>query len=459
MRITLLGAAGGEVTGSAYLIETKEARVLLDFGIFHGCDFLKRNILPAQIAPGSLDAVILTHAHLDHCGRLPLLVKAGYSGKIFCTPATIEMAALVLKDSAKVQAQDMQRINRKRERAGEDALEPLYSPQDVLNLLPLFSPLKYKTPEQIAPGLTVRLREAGHMLGSASIEVRAGGKSVVFSGDIGPRGAAILRDPEPFECADLVFLESTYGNRNHKPLEETLAEFEQIIRETLSRGGKLMVPSFAIGRTQQILYHAGEFFHQGKIKPFPVYIDSPMAIQATSIYQNHPALFDDESKQFAREGAWEELFKHVHMSETPDDSRAINQVNGSCMIIAGAGMCNAGRILHHLKNNLWKKENAVVIVGFQAQGSLGRQLVDGQRYVNIFGDRIKVKASIHTLGGFSAHAGQSELLEWFAHTLPCKPRVALTHGEDVARKALAGKIAERFSIPAILPESEQVIEV
>ncbi|MDZ4742983.1 MAG: MBL fold metallo-hydrolase [Verrucomicrobiota bacterium] len=459
MRITLLGAAGGDVTGSAYLIETSQARVLLDFGIFQGRGAYEKNILPQQLAPGQLDAVILTHAHLDHTGRLPLLAKAGYSGKIFCTPATIEMAALVLKDSAKVQAQDIQRLNRKRERAGEDRLDPLYSAQDVQNTLTLFRPLEYKSPQQIAPGIVVRMREAGHMLGSASIEVRADGKTVVFSGDLGPRGAAILQDPDPFECADLVFLESTYGDRNHKPLRETLAEFEAILNEVIERKGKIMVPSFAIGRTQQILYYLGEFFLNGKIKPFPVYIDSPMAIQATSIYQKHPELFDEESKQFAGEGAMDELLRHVHMSETPDDSRGINFIDGPCLIMAGAGMCNAGRILHHLKNNLWKRENAVVIVGYQAEGSLGRQLVDGHKYVNIFGERISVQASVHTLGGFSAHAGQGELLDWFAHTLPCKPRVALTHGEDKARKALDAQIAEKFSLSAILPNEGQTLEV
>lgn len=458
MKITPYGAAG-EVTGSCYLIETSEARVLVDLGIFHGRDFLKRNILPAQIMAEKLDAVVLTHAHLDHTGRLPLLVGAGYTHKIFCTPATIDMTTLVLKDSAKVQAQDMQRINRKRVRAGEEPLDPLYSAQDVERILSFLEPVDFKKPTQIAPGVILRMREAGHMLGSASVEIRAEGKTVVFSGDIGPRGAAILRDPEPFECADMVFLESTYGNRDHKPLDQTLGELESIVNEVHARKGKIMVPSFAIGRTQQILYHLAEFFFEGKLKPLPIYIDSPMAIQATAIYQKHPGLYDSESKELIREGAMEGLFKNVHMSQTPDESRAINGLSGPCLIIAGSGMCNAGRILHHLKNNLWKRENAVIIVGYQAHGSLGRLLVDGHKHVSIFGERIAVKASIHTLGGFSAHAGQSELLEWFAHTLPCKPRVVLTHGEDKQRMALAEKIAEKFSLQATLPSLGQSLEL
>ncbi|MDL5054627.1 MBL fold metallo-hydrolase [Oscillatoria laete-virens NRMC-F 0139] len=448
MKITFLGAAG-EVTGSCHLVETAQARLLVDCGLFHGRDFLKRNVLPAQIAPGRLDAVVLTHAHLDHTGRLPLLAKAGFHGVIHATPATIEMAALVLRDSAHVQAQDMIRINRKR--AGEEPLEPLYSDRDVEAILALMRPVDYRTPAQIAPGVTIRMREAGHMLGSASVEIRAEGKTAVFSGDIGPRGAAILRDPEPFECADAVILESTYGDRDHKPLPDTLTEFEQIVRDTIAHQGKIMVPSFAIGRTQQILYHLGEFFREGRIKPFPIYIDSPMAIEATNIYQHHPELFDEESRRLIHSGAWDSLFEHVHMSRTSDDSKAINSVKGPCLIMAGAGMCNAGRILHHLKYNLWNPQNAVVIVGYQADGSLGRQLVDGKKEVSIHGDRVAVKSTIHTLGGFSAHAGQSELLEWFAKTLPCKPRVILNHGEDKSREPLAVEINRRFQVQATRP--------
>ncbi len=459
MKITFYGAAG-EVTGSCYLVETEHAALLIDCGLFQsGEDLREKNTIPDTIHLRKLNAVLITHAHLDHVGRLPLLVKAGYHGPIYGTAPTLDLIELVLSDAAKVQAQDLARLNRKRERAGLPPEEPLYTIQDVEAACSALKPLDFRHPVNIAPGVTVALREAGHILGSASIEIRAEGKTIIFSGDLGPRGLPILRDPDPYECADAAILESTYGDRDHKPMSETLEEFHQIIRQTIARGGKILIPSFAIGRTQQILYHLAELVQKGVLRSVPIYVDSPMATRATEIYQRHAYLFDQETQTMLDSGAMDALLKQVRFTETAQESMAINHLPGAAVIIAGAGMCNAGRILHHLKYHLWKPETAVIIVGYQTQGTLGRRLVDGAKEVRIFGEPIAVHASIHTLGGFSAHAGQRELVEWFQKLLPCNPRAILVHGEDKARTALALRLKQVGAPEVSLPIYAQTIEI
>ena len=463
MKITLHGAAG-EVTGSAYLIETNRARVLLDFGMFQGgARAEEKNAVPAGLDPERLDAVLLTHAHLDHTGRLPLVVKGGFQGPIYATNATRDLAGLILHDSAKVQQYDIERANRKRQRADEPPLEPLYGHDEVDRTLALFRALEYEQPRPVAEGVTARLVEAGHMLGSASVQltVEEDGQSrrVVFSGDLGPRGLALVRDPVPLRQADLVFLESTYGDREHKSPKETLAEFRDIIQRGVQERARMLVPAFAVGRTQQILFHLEELFCQGAVEPFPVYLDSPMAIAATRIYQRHPDLFDEETQDLERRCGTLRANPRVRTSETPQESMALNDAPGPCLIMAGAGMCNAGRILHHLRHGLWRPETVVLIVGYQAEGSLGRLLVDGEKVVSIFGEKIAVKASIHTLNGFSAHAGQGELLKWFGHLAPAKPKVALMHGEPRGREPLAALIQQRHRLKPLLPEQGDAIEL
>ena len=462
MKITLHGAAG-EVTGSAYLIETGRARVLLDFGMFQGgARAEEKNSVPAGLDPKRLDTVLLTHAHLDHTGRLPLVVKGGFQGPIYATDATRDLAGLILHDSAKVQQYDIERANRKRQRADELPLEPLYSHDEVDRTLALFRALEYEQPRPVAEGVTARLVEAGHMLGSASIQltVEEDGQSrrVVFSGDLGPRGLALVRDPVPLRQADLVFLESTYGDREHKSPKETLAEFRDIIQRGVQERARMLVPAFAVGRTQQILFHLEELFCQGAVEPFPVYLDSPMAIAATRIYQRHPDLFDEETQDLERRCGTLRANPRVRTSETPQESMALNDAPGPCLIMAGAGMCNAGRILHHLRHGLWQPETVVLIVGYQAEGSLGRLLVDGEKVVSIFGEKIAVKAAIHTLNGFSAHAGQGELLKWFGHLAPAKPKVALMHGEPRGREPLAALIQQRHRLKPLLPEQGDAVE-
>jgi metallo-beta-lactamase family protein len=462
-KITVHGAAG-DVTGSAYLVETDGARALVDFGMFQGGARIEsKNVLPANLDPQRLNAVLLTHAHLDHCGRLPLLTKAGYKGPIHATRATADLTQLILRDSAKVQAYDVERANRKREHTDKPPLTPLYEPADVERTMELFREVEFHRSWTVAEGITARFVEAGHMLGSASIELvieeKGHRKTVVFSGDIGPSGLAYVRDAETLTRADAVFLESTYGDRDHKPHKETLVEFRAIIEDAIGRRAKILVPAFAVGRTQQVLYHLDELFCDGAVKPFPIYLDSPMAIEATKIYQRHPDLFDDETRDLQRVCDIATRHGHVKPSETAAESMALNDVTGPCLIMAGSGMCNAGRILHHLRHNLWRPETVVMIVGFQGEGTLGRQLVDGAKQVSIFGEKIAVKARIHTLNGFSAHAGQTELLKWFNHLAPSKPQVVLTHGEARGREPLAELIKKRYRLEAQLPVQGDTVRV
>ena len=469
MKITVLGAAG-VVTGSAYLVASGNTRVLVDFGMFQGSRELERmNVVPDGLDPANLDAVVLTHAHLDHSGRLPLLAKHGYRGPVYATDATRDMADLILRDSAKIQESDIRRTNRERDRRqpGIKRLEPLYAIDDVEQILAQMKEMAYREPVKITPDISIRLVDSGHMLGSTSIEMSIDDlvdgekkrKIVVFSGDLGPRGMAWLRDAVTFQYADLVFLESTYGTRNHRSLRSTLDEAEEIIVAAADRGGKILIPAFAIGRTQQLLYHLANLFHSGIVEKFPVFVDSPMAIKATSIYAEHPELYDDEAIELAREGRFKTDLSTVKAAKTTEQSKAINDVRGTALVIASSGMCTGGRILHHLRHNLGRPETSVILVGYQGHGSLGRELVDGTDEVYIYGDRIPVRAEIHTLGGFSAHAGQTDLLHWFDGLAKSKPRVALTHGEARGRDALEEIIRNRYGLDVDKPMQGDVIYV
>ncbi len=461
MKINIIGAAGGEVTGSAYFVQTAKARVLVDCGLFQGGRRAESLNRPPVKPNRKLDAVLLTHGHLDHTGRLPLLARLGYSGPVFATPATNEMTALILRDAARIQLGDAERRNRIRQRAGEPPVEPLYQPEDAENIIQNLQPVPYQQPVAVAPGIQAIWAESGHMLGSASIQLivddEGRKKRVVFSGDLGPKGAPILRDYEPFRQADMVFLESTYGDHDHRPFRETVEEFTRIVKDAVDSGGKILVPTFAVGRAQLLTTLLGWLFRKKHLRPFPIFLDSPMAIQALNIYVHHQELFDDQMKQFIAEKPLRADLKSMKLCPTAADSMKINDQAGPCFVMAGAGMCNAGRILHHLKANLWKPETHVLIVGYQSRESLGRQLVDGAKLVRIHGEKIAVKAQIHTLGGFSAHAGQTDLLAWFAAIAPSKPRLVLTHGEDEPREMLADLIWKRHKIKAALPRMGEVI--
>jgi metallo-beta-lactamase family protein len=464
MRITVHGAGGGEVTGSAYLLETSAAKVLVDCGLFQGARRTENhNRLPKQGAFKKLDAVILTHAHLDHTGRLPLLTRADYSGPIYATQATIDIAELILKDSAHLQQGDVERQNRRRQRTGQPPLKPLYDQKDVERLRTLYQPLKYDAATEIAPGVVARVVEAGHMLGSVSIELtveEAGRKRIIiFSGDLGPRGAPLHRDPVPFKHADVVFMESTYGDHDHQSLEMTAIETREVIRRAIEADGKILVPVFAVGRTQLLLYLLAGAFQRGTLPQFPIFIDSPMAIEATKLYSKHAELFDEEALAMQRSGELREHLETAQFCPTTNDSRALNELKGPCLIMAGAGMCTGGRILHHFRYNLAKPSTTVLIVGYQGHGSLGRMLVDGKKSVNIYGERIPVRSSVHTFGGLSGHAGQSDLVHWAASLAPSKPHVFLTHGEVRGREPLGQILQDRHHLKVDCPELFETIEI
>ena len=463
MRIRVHGAAG-DVTGSAYHVITKQGNVLVDAGLYQGGRQAgEKNRRKVGLEGGKVDAVVLTHCHLDHVGRLPLLTKAGYQGPVFATQATFDIARLILRDALRLQQGDLERDNRRRKRAGEPPLEPMYTEEDVLALKPLLRPVGYDQPKEILPGVTLRLVDAGHVIGSSSVELTVDEdgrkKIIVFSGDLGPRGAPLIDDPVPIERADAVFMESTYGNRNHRSLHETAVEARKIIARAIQQKAKILVPVFAVGRTQLLLYLLAGAFKRGTLPRFPIYLDSPLAIEATKVYQKHNELFDAEAKAMVKAGELREQLSSVKFCPKAEDSMKLNQAAGPCLIMAGSGMCTGGRIMHHLRHNLSKPETAVLIVGWQSQGSLGRQLVDGASTVKIFGEDIAVKASVHTMGGFSAHADQNGLVEWFGAVAPSKPRLVLTHGEDDARDALAALVKGKFGVQAEIPALEDVIEV
>ncbi len=463
MKIYFHGAAG-DVTGSAYHVVTNDASILVDCGFFQGRkEESAKNRRDAKLEGGKLDAVVLTHGHLDHIGRLPLLTRKGYKGPIYATQPTIDIATLILKDSLSLQKQDLKRQNKRRVQQKLPPLEPLFEEADVRKLKPLASPVKYNERFPVAPGIEGRLVDAGHVIGSASVEltVHENGhkKIVVFSGDLGPRGAPLLNDPEPFKEADAVIMESTYGDRNHRSMHDTAMEGREIIAKAIDNKAKVLVPVFAVGRTQLLLYLLAGAFKRKTLPPFPIFLDSPMAIHATKIYGKNNELFDTEALDMVKTGELLRNLSSARPCTTPGESRALNEVNGPCMIMAGSGMCNGGRIMHHLRNNLPIPETAVLIVGFQSQGSLGRKLVDGAESVWMFGEEVPVRASIHTMGGFSAHADQNGLLDWYSTVAPSRPRTIITHGEDRARTAFSDLIHSRFGMKSERPALDDVIEI
>lgn len=463
MKIYFHGAAG-DVTGSAYHVVTKDASILVDCGFFQGRkDESNKNRRDQKLEGGKLDAVILTHGHLDHIGRLPLLTRKNYKGPIYATRPTLDIATLILKDSLSLQKQDLKRQNRKRAKENLPPLEPLFEECDVRALKRLVSPVKYQERFAVAPGIEARLVDAGHVIGSASVEltVRENGhrKVVVFSGDLGPRGAPLLNDPQPFKEADAVIMESTYGDRNHRSMHDTAIEGREIISQAIANKAKVLVPVFAVGRTQLLLYLLAGAFKRKALPKFPIYLDSPMAIAATRIYGRNNELFDEEALQMVASGELKKNLSCATPCSTADESRALNDVKDASVIMAGNGMCSGGRIMHHLRHNLPIPETAVLIVGFQSPGTLGRKLVDGAKTVRIFGEEIPVRASIHTMGGFSAHADQKGLLDWFSTVAPSKPRTIITHGEDRARNTLSQLIESRFGLKTECPVLDDVIEI
>ncbi len=443
MDVQFFGATG-EVTGSCFLVRAAGRRILVECGLIQGRPaHERRNREPFPFEASSLDAVVLTHAHLDHSGRLPLLMARGFDGPIFTHRATVELCAILLQDAAYLSQKDADWENRKRERKGLSPVEPLYTVADAQQTQRLFRPLDYRSPTEILPGVRLTLRDAGHILGSASaeLEITEDGhtRRIVFSGDVGHSGAPILEDPEFVPQADLVILESTYGDRLHRPWDDTWRELGGILASAASGKGNILVPAFAVGRTQELLYVFARHFETWGLEKWHVFLDSPMAIEATEVYARHIQVHDQPAQRWSqRHGSLFHL-PNLRISRTGEDSMAINRIRAGAIVIAGSGMCNGGRIRHHLKHNVWRRETHVVIVGFQAAGTLGRALVDGARYIRLWGETVRVNATIHTVGGLSAHADQAGLLAW-CQAIGGHPAVALVHGEPQAM----GKLAERL---------------
>jgi len=405
--------------------------------------------------PKRLDAVLLTHAHIDHSGLLPRLVREGFRGKIYATPATMELCQILLKDSAHIHEMEAEWQTRKNTRRGWKPVEPLYTTPDAEKTFDRFEAMPYDKPFHLTDSLGVCFRDAGHILGSAFAEIRfkspEGEKKIVFSGDLGQPGQFIVRDPTPLEQADYVFMESTYGNRQHRSLENTLEELARILVKAEADKARVIIPAFAVERTQEVLSAIYQLQSEGRAPVLPIYIDSPLAISATLLFRSHPECFDRETLEILERGDNPLDMPSMSFSHTADDSRRLNQLPGPLIVISASGMCNAGRIKHHLKHHLWQEKNHVVIVGFQAQGTTGRKLVDGAKKVKIFREDVQVKASIHTLGGFSAHADQKTLEDWIRRVAPPPSTVYLIHGEETASQSLADRLraTHKVEIPSI----------
>ncbi|WP_019529981.1 MBL fold metallo-hydrolase RNA specificity domain-containing protein [Dasania marina] len=461
--ITFYGAIEG-VTGSAYLLATDKVKILLDCGLFQGRREEEEGNLEAfPFSVAELDAVVLSHAHLDHSGRLPKLVADGYKSSIYMTRPTTELLDILLKDAVSLQLRDVEWENKRLRRGGKKLIEPMYDLEDVEKTLSLCAGIDYGQRKTIAAGVDICFRDAGHILGSSIVEVfvneQGVEKKLVFSGDLGNSCSALLRDPEVVEHADVLLLESTYGDRNHRPMQETLEEFEDIVEQASINGGNILIPSFAVGRTQEIIFRLGELYQKGKLRQQAVYLDSPMAIAVTEIYHRYQDVYNREDKAALKQGSANSLHSFLPVlrySSSTAESMALNNIEAGAIIIAGSGMCNGGRIRHHFKHNIWRRNAHVIFVGFQAMGTPGRALVDGAKFFNHAGEKIAVKAAMHTIGGFSAHASQSQLLDWINHFSQPRPRLFLVHGEEKT-KLIFQEFLKQQSWDASIPAKGETI--
>lgn len=460
MKIQFFGAAR-TVTGSCTRLMYNGMSFLVDCGMHQGRNGREKNREPFPFSPGDINQVFLTHAHIDHSGLIPKLVKESYRGTIIATDATADIAGILLSDTAQIQEKDAEWMTKKLMRSGSDeVVEPLYTAEDVRAALRCFERKPYRTQERHAHGLLYRFYDAGHILGSGSLEMvyqgENGAKKIIFSGDIGKRGNPIVADPQHAESADYVVMEATYGNRLHKPVAGSLDELVDAITSTFRRGGNVMIPAFAVGRTQDILYLLNKLVQDGRLKPLDVYVDSPLAKEATSIYLDHPELFDEDAAAALRKGIGKSL--RLHFTKNTEESMAINRIRSGALIMAGSGMCDGGRIRHHFKHNLWRPECSVVFVGFQAEGTLGRDIVNGNKRVNILGEMIAVRARIFTIGGFSAHADQKELLDWLS-SFANKPEVFIVHAEESTAMDFAELVRSKLGNTAHVPEKGEIFAI
>lgn len=458
MKLTILGAAK-EVTGSMYVLEVGDKKVLVDCGMHQG-ESEDDNYKPFPVDATSIDALLLTHAHIDHSGRIPLLVREGFKGKVYATLPTVELTEILWRDSVRLMAEDARWRSRKNERKGLPPVEPLYEENDVNAAIGLFLPVAYDDKVEVVPGLTARFRDAGHIIGSSVIEafLTEGDQQVkvVFSGDLGPMKTVMEREPVEIDDADYVLIESTYGDRDHKNAQETRKEFRELMSKLVEEKGKIFIPTFVVDRAQRVMYELSLLRDQGIGVDTPVFFDSPMGVKVTEIYREHLDMMSSEIQAYRRSGK-DPFSDGVTFVSEPEQSKALNE-KGHGIYMAGSGMVNGGRMTHHLKNNLYKPENHVVFVGYQAFGTVGRKIVDGLPFVKINGEDVAVKASIHTLGGFSAHADRTDLLTWAEHFRPSMPQFVVIHGEEHSSKALCETLKER-GFDALVPTLGQQFEL
>ncbi len=451
------------VTGSCYLLETSQHKILIDCGLYQGNKETKeRNYHSFPFNPGEISHCLLTHAHTDHSGLIPKLFKDGYSGKVTTTQATMELCKIMLPDSGHIQEMEVERKNRKRARAGLSPLNPIYTADEAAECLKNFKGVEYNEVIQLYPEVQIRFKDAGHILGSANIEVwvTEGNQQnkLVFSGDIGNTHQPYIEDPSCLEAADYVIMESTYGNRLHETGVDKLDILKEVINDTFQRGGNVIIPAFAVERTQDILYYLSELFENSEIAPADIYIDSPLAIAATEVFRHNLRYFDRETQDMIKGGDDPLNMPRLHFSQTANDSRALNEIKGRSIIIAASGMADAGRIKHHLRHNLWRPESTILFVGYQAEGTLGRRLVNGEKRVMIHGEEVAVRAKIVSIDGFSAHADQAGLLNWVRCFGGPVKGIILIHGEPSAQAELAGKIKEITGLDPLIPGLGETFE-
>jgi metallo-beta-lactamase family protein len=461
LNIRFLGAARA-VTGSCYLLTLPKGKILVDCGFVQGANNSRdRNREPFAFDPREINFLFLTHAHLDHSGLIPRLVKEGFRGRIITTTATADLIAPMLLDSAKIQENDAERMSRRSLRKGGEPMEPLYTTRDVQKVLSRIDRAKYGQVIDTGRGIRYRFLDAGHILGSGSLALwlasSDGEKKIIFSGDIGRKGNPIINDPTLATEADYVVMESTYGNRQHKNNVDTSAELAEAITTTFAKGGNVLIPSFAIGRTQDVLYLLNRLVREGTLPKLTVVIDSPLAKKATRIYLSHPELYDEEAALLIKGGTIGDAID-IRFTQSVRESIALNKIKSGSIIVAGSGMCEGGRIGHHLKHNLWRPECSIIFVGFQAQGTTGRRIVDHAQSVSIWGDEIAVRARVWTIGGFSAHGDQKELLAWLS-AFRSKPTVFVTHGEESAALTFADLVREQYGFTTHVPEMDQQFEL
>ncbi len=470
MNIRFLGAVRG-VTGSSHLIQYRDKKILLDCGMYQGKDE-DYNIDEFEVNPSDIDYLILSHSHIDHSGRIPLLVKKGFKGTIYCSKSTYDLCEIMLLDSAHIQETEAEWKSKKAARQGKKPVEPLYTQQDALDSYQYFKTVQYDQIVAIDDVLTVKFNDAGHILGSSIVEMWFSENNenvkLVYSGDIGMRDKPLLNDPSIIEKADYVIMEATYGERVHDDIQDRTEELINIILKTVKRGGNVIIPSFAVGRTQEIIYELNKYYDshldeigtkENELKKIPVYIDSPLAVKATEVFKRNANVFDDEAREYIMKGDNPLEFENLHFTQNAEESKMLNFSKEPKIIISASGMCEAGRIKHHLKHNLWRKECSIVFVGYQAEGTLGRRLLDGEKNVKVLGENINVHAEIHNVEGFSGHADKNGLMDWLKGFKEKPKSVFLVHGEQSAKESFAREVKEQLALNCIIPEYNVVYDI